>query len=162
NLETQTMRTSIFVFAVLLFPTFSRADEAKGGAWIEMFNGKDFSGWVIDGPTEYKDKADANKPKPLWIVEDKMIRTAGAGFGFLRYDRKFSDFVFQVEYRMVKGANSGLGIRTGVFDSKQSTATRPSYFSYEVQLLDDADKQPDKHCTCSLYRYAAPKAMANK
>ena len=100
--------------------------------------------------------------KPLWVVEDKVIRTAGNGFGFLRYDRKFTDFVYHVEYRMVKGANSGLGIRTGVFDSKQSTATRPSIFSYEVQLLDDADKQPDKHSTGSLYRYVAPTALANK
>ena len=136
------------------------ADKVDG--WIEMFNGKDFSGWVIDGPTEYKDKADGNKAKPLWVVEDKMIRTAGLGFGFLRYDRKFTDFVFHVEYRMVKGANAGIGVRTTVFDPKQSTATRPSFYSYEIQLLDDSDKQPDKHSTGSLYRYVAPTALANK
>jgi hypothetical protein len=149
--------------ALLFFFVFSaslRADDKDG--WIEMFNGKDFTGWVIDGPTEYKDKADGNKAKPLWVVEDGMIKTAGNGFGFLRYNRKFSDFIFHVEYRMVKGANSGLGIRTGVFDPKQSTASRPSYFAYEVQLLDDSDKTPDKHTTGSLYRYVAPTALANK
>jgi hypothetical protein len=139
-----------------------RADNKKGGEWVELFNGKDLSGWVVDGPKEYKDKADGNKSKPLWLVEDKMIRTAGTAFGFLRYDRKFTDFLFHAEYRMVKDANSGIGIRTRVFDAKQSTATRPSMFSYEVQLLDDSDKQPDKHCTGSLYRYVAPKLLANK
>ena len=152
----------LLVIGLILIAQPIRADEKKEGEWIDMFNGRDFTGWVIDGPTEYKDKADGNKPKPLWIVEDKMIRTAGTGFGFLRYDRKFSDFVFHVEYRMVKGGNSGIGIRTGVFDAKMSTATRPSFFSYEVQLLDDSDKKADKHSTCSLYRYVAPTALANK
>jgi hypothetical protein len=147
---------------VVMVAGLVRADDKKEGDWIEMFNGRDLSGWVIDGPTEFKDKADGNKMKPLWVVEDKLIRTAGAGFGFLRFDRKFTDFVFHVEYRMVKGANSGIGIRTGVFDAKKSTATRPSFYSYEVQLLDDSDKTPDKHCTGSLYRYVAPTALANK
>jgi len=142
-----------------------RADDKKDGEWIEMFNGSDLTGWVVDGPVDYKDKADGNKTKPLWIVEDKMIRTAGTKFGFLRYDRKFSDFIFRAEYRMTKGANSGVGIRTGVFDgkdSKTSMATRPSFFSYEVQLLDDSDKKPDIHSTGSLYRYVAPTMHANK
>jgi hypothetical protein len=149
-----------FAVCLIAASTVDAADKSDG--WIEMFNGKDFTGWVIDGPTEYKDKTDGNKMKPLWVVQDKMIRTAGTGFGFLRYDKQFSDFVFHVEYRMVKGANAGIGVRTRVFDSKMSTATRPSFFSYEIQLLDDADKQPDKHSTGSLYRYVAPTAMANK
>lgn len=150
------------VLFVGLLANLGLAEDKKDDGWIEMFNGTDFKGWVIDGPTEYKDKSDGNKMKPLWIVEDKMIRTAGMGFGFLRYDRVFTDFVFHVEYRMVKGANSGIGIRTDVFDPKKSAATRPSYFSYEVQLLDDSDKKPDEHSTCSLYRYVAPSALANK
>ncbi len=157
------MRHRAFAAAIgfLVFTSATRAAD-KSDDWIEMFNGKDFTGWVIDGPTEYKDKADGNKSKPLWVVENKMIRTAGVGLGFLRYERKFSDFVFHVEYRMVKGANSGIGVRTRVYDSKMSTATRPSFYSYEIQLLDDSDKKPGKHSTGSLYRYVAPTAMANK
>ncbi len=151
-----------FAFLVVgLLAGIGRAEDSKEGEWIELFNGKDFTGWVIDGPKEYKDKADGNKTKPLWLVEDKMIRTAGTAFGFLRYDRQFADFLFHAEYRMAKDANSGIGIRTRVFDAKQSTATRPSFFSYEVQLLDDSDKKPDIHCTGSLYRYVAPKLLAN-
>lgn len=132
--------------------------------WTDLFNGKDFSGWVIDGPTEYKDKADGNKAKPLWTVTDGMIRSTGNGFGFLRYDKEYSDFVLHVEYRLAKekGANSGIGIRTRVFDPKKSTETRPSFFSYEVQLLDDADQKPTPHTTGSLYRYVAPTRVAHK
>jgi hypothetical protein len=163
------MRTLFFCLAsysllVSCAEAVSRAEDKAAGDWIEMFNGKDLTGWIVDGPTEYKDKADGNKTKPLWSVQDKMIRTSGAGFGFLRYDRTFSDFVFRAEYRMAKekDVNSGIGIRTGVFDAKKSTETRPSYFSYEVQLLDDSDKKPDEHCTGSLYRYVAPSKLANK
>ncbi len=133
------------------------ADEVR-----QLFNGKDLSGWVIDGPTEYKDKT-TGQTLPLWTVQDGNIVTAGKGFGFLRYDREqFADFKLHVEYRMSKNANSGIGIRTGKFDPKKSTATRPSYFSYEVQLLDDAGKKPDKHSSGSLYRYVAPKVNAVK
>jgi hypothetical protein len=157
------MRRPLPVLALLLvISSASLADEKDG--WIDLFNGKDLSGWVIDGPTEYKDKADGNKAKPLWTIEEKMIRTTGAAFGFLRYDKEFSDFILHVEYRMVKekGVNSGIGIRTKKYDTKDPTASRPSFYSYEVQLLDDADAKPSKGSTGSLYRYVAPEKVALK
>ena len=151
-----------FLIASLSFASVAVADDKDG--WTDLFNGKDFTGWVIDGPTEFKDKNDGNKMKPLWSVEDKIIRTTGNGFGFLRYDKEFTDFILHVEYRMVKekGVNAGIGIRTMKFDPKKSTATRPSYYSYEVQLLDDADAKPNKGSTGSLYRYVAPGKAAHK
>ena len=63
---------------------------------------------------------------------------------------------------LVTGGNSGIGIRTIPFDPKQSQLTRPSYASWEVQLMDDADKAPSPHTTASLYRYVGPKANAVK
>ncbi len=41
-------------------------------------------------------------------------------------------------------------------------ATRPSYSGCEIQLLDDADKEPSKTSTASLYRYVAPTANSVK
>ncbi|WP_020475087.1 3-keto-disaccharide hydrolase [Zavarzinella formosa] len=157
------MQTRLAAIITLLFiGSISRADEKDG--WMELFNGKDFTGWVIDGPKDYKDKADGNKVKPLWTVEEGLIRTTGNGFGFLRYDKKFDNFVFHVEYRMVKekDVNSGLGIRTMIFDPKKSLETRPSMYSYEVQLLDDTGAKPNEHGTGSLYRYVAPAKTAHK
>jgi len=157
------MSRPLLAIAIVFVVSCSLPAAEKDG-WIELFNGKNLDGWVIDGPTEFKDKADGNKMKPLWAVNDGLIRTSGNGFGFLRYDKEFKDFVFHVEYRLIKekGANSGLGIRTQVFDPKKSTATRPSFFSYEVQLLDDADAKPTAHTTGSLYRYVAPTKAAHK
>jgi hypothetical protein len=161
------MKPLLCLCLVLGMGTLARsADDAD---WKDLFNGKDLTGFVIDGPKEAKDKKDGNKLKPLWTVRDGVIHCTGDAFGFLRYDgQKYKNFVYQVEYRFPvkeKGTNSGLGIRTTVFTdktSKEKTDTRPSFAAYEVQLLDDGDKDPDKHSTCSLYRYVAPTAKNHK
>jgi hypothetical protein len=138
-----------------LFPVPSVAQTR--GPVIELFNGKDLDGWVAEGAKDYKD---GDQVKPVWSVKDGKIFCDGKGFGFLRYaKREFADFALHVEYRMVKqGApcNSGVGIRTVPFDPRKSTATRPSYACYEIQLLNDAGAKPNEHSTGSLYRYVAP------
>lgn len=129
------------------------AAESDAG-FTEMFNGKDLTGWEVDGTPNNKEG------KPIWTVEDSTIRCGGTGFGFLRYNREFKDFIFEVEYRMTPKCNSGLGIRTTKFLGKANT--RPSFYSYEIQILDDAGKQPSTGSSGSLYRYVAPKVNASK
>lgn len=122
-----------------------------------IFNGKDLSGWVVEGTSRRKE---GDQQSPVWTVADEMIHCAGAGFGFLRYETRVCDFSLKLEYRIAKGANSGVGVRTVVY--KGTARTRPSFASYEIQLLDDAGKAPDDHSTGSLYRYVAPTANASK
>ena len=146
----------LLAFSVGLAAASARADEPT----LTLFDGKSLDGWVIDGPKEVKDKAGTVTPN--WQVRDGFI-VGGGSFGFLRYDKKqFADFALHVEYRLEKGGNSGLGIRTGVFDPKKSRETRPSFFSYEIQILDDAGLPANEHCSGSLYRYVAPKKIAVK
>ncbi|MGL4550454.1 MAG: 3-keto-disaccharide hydrolase [Gemmataceae bacterium] len=129
----------------------------------DLFDGKTLGGWVAEGGKTYKD---GGKNAPVWSVRDGMICCdATSGFGFLRHERKVKDFVLSLDYRFPapakgKRGNSGVGVRTCVFDPKESTKTRPSVYSYEIQLLDDADKKPDRHSTGSLYRYVAPSEQA--
>ncbi|WP_406694005.1 DUF1080 domain-containing protein [Singulisphaera sp. Ch08] len=126
----------------------------------DLFNGKDLDGWVAEG---VKDFVKDGETRPVWSVKDGEILCTGQGFGFLRYDREqFADFVFEVEFRMAPKCNSGLGIRTRVFDPKSSRATRPSIYSYEIQLTDDAGQPASTHSSGSLYRYVAPKESAMK
>ena len=125
--------------------------------FAELFNGKDLSGWVVEGQKDFQDK---DEKRPVWSVEDGMIVCAGKGYGFLRYDKPLSDFVLHVEYRMSKGCNSGLGIRGVKYTGK--SATRPSYAGYEIQILDDGGKTPGKGSGGSLYRHVAPKTNAHK
>jgi hypothetical protein len=134
-----------------------RADKSAPTGWIELFNGRDLTGWVVEGTKENNKSGSA---KPVWSVQDGVIHCEGTGFGFLRYDRQWCDFVLHVEYRLTKGCNSGIGIRHVKYTGQSKT--RPSYSGYEVQLLDDGGKQPNKGSSAALYRYVAPKALPVK
>ncbi len=142
------------IFAAVTYLALPGA--GPSGESIELFNGKDLSGWVVEGPKDYKDKD--GRLLPMWTVQDGIITCAGKAFGFLRYEKQqFADFALHVEYRMAPNGNSGVGIRTISFDPKRSMQTRPSMACYEVQLLDDAGKPATKHSSGSLYRYVAPR-----
>jgi hypothetical protein len=123
----------------------------------EIFNRKDLSGWVVEG-TEHVGEGDQRKP--VWAASDGAIKCAGHGFGFLRYDRELTDFILSLEYRLERGVNSGIGIRYAKYTGQRET--RPSFAGYEIQLLDDAGKEPTTSSTGSLYRYVAPRASAAK
>ncbi len=125
---------------------------------VTLFNGKDLDGWVAEGVTEFTTDG---KTHPVWSVNDGTLICKGKGFGFLRYQRsEFKDFRLHVEFRMAPKSNSGIGVRTGPFDPARSRATRPSLYSYEIQLFDDAGKPPTTHSSGSLYRYVAPRRNA--
>ena len=151
-------RTSLGLasLVVLLAPiSVAGADEFR-----DLFDGKSLEGWVVEGPA-HRDKTG----RMMWSVSDGRIACLGAGFGFLRYDRReFGDFTLRVEYRFIPApggkpqANSGLGIRTCRFDPARSRETRASYAAFEIQLLDDAGSPPSPHGTGSLYRYKSPTA----
>jgi hypothetical protein len=126
------------------------ATEPSGG-WKAIFNGRDLSGWTVDGRADYRD---GQVRQPVWTVAEKEIRCAGRGFGFLRYERELSDFALRLEYRLAAKGNSGVGLRGPVFTGPP--ATRPSLAGYEIQLLDDAGRPPSDRSTGSLYRYLAP------
>ena len=85
---------------------------------------------------------------------------------FLRYDKEVTDFDFHVEFRMLKPrSNSGIGIRTGVYNGSTrdlSRATRPSIHAYEIQLFDDAGGPASNKSSGSLYRYVAPRENSIK
>lgn len=146
------MRCRLRLLALLAIPAFAlslSADEPR-----TLFNGRDLTGWVAEGITEYKD---GDKVKPIWQVREGLLHCDGKGFGFLRYaEREYADFRWHLEFRLAAKCNSGIGIRTVPFDPKRSTATRPSYACYEIQLVDDSGKPPTKHSSGSLYRYVAP------
>ena len=135
--------------------TTCRAEDRA--AWVDIFNGKDLSGWVAEGTSIRKQD---DESVPVWTVVDGEIRCGGGGFGFLRLDRKVCDFVLRAEVRLPPRANSGIGIRTVPY--RGTAQTRPSLAAYEIQLLDDAGKAPNAFSTGSLYRYVAPTENAQK
>jgi len=137
--------------ASLYFVACSAAALGAEKQFTPVFNGKNLDGWVVDGKNQKDD---------TWTVADGIIRCAGGGFGYLRYDKKLCDFTVRLQYRMSKGCNSGIGIRGVVFTGPGKT--RPSFASYEIQILDDAGKPTNTHSSMSLYRYVAPTENAVK
>ena len=65
---------------------------------VELFNGKDLSGWTSVGDHEVTGGYKADEP--TWFVKDGTILTTGTPFGYLRTKRgDFADFRLHVEYR---------------------------------------------------------------
>jgi hypothetical protein len=148
------MRGAWCLLVAIVCAAASRADD---DALRPLFNGHDLDGWVAEGVSAHPDG------RPVWSVRDGLLACEGKGFGFLRYAREsFDDFTFHVEFRMEPGCNTGIGFRTGVFDPARSRATRPSFHSYEIQLVDDSGKPATPHSSGSLYRYLAPATSAMK
>jgi hypothetical protein len=117
--------------------------------WIQLFNGKDLSGWkhVGDG---------------YMTVEDGIIKTHGE-MGLLYWKgAKFGNCIIRVVFRMRdENSNSGFFIRIPI-ESKE--AWMPVFYGYEVQIdnhpeLSDEDEY---HSTGMLYAFTKPLAIAWK
>lgn len=103
---------------------------------------------------------EGNKAEGIWNVTDAgELHCQGKGFGFLRYDTELCDFEVELEYKMGKSCNSGIGIRGAPYTSHNK---RPSVSGYELQILADAGKEPSRGSSMSLYRLVAPKENATK
>lgn len=97
------------VLALLALPAVAQdkaplpAPDADG--WIQLFNGKDLSGW----------SGDPN----IWRVVDGYIQGKVDKIGyntFLVYDHPFSDFELEAKFILPKGGNSGIQYRSKVTD----------------------------------------------
>jgi len=143
---------AIAALALLLCGAGSQADSPgkdKGDKkWIELFNGKDLSGWKMIG-------------KGNFVVEDGALASQGAaGLGLLYYEaRTFRDFVLRVEWKVkTQCSNSGVFVR---FPEKSDDPWYSVRNGYEIQI-DDCDKRGLKNQTGSIYDFSPPTARAAK
>ncbi len=114
-------------------PTFT----AEKG-WIELFNGRDLSGWeVVAGEKE------------AWRVVDGGIERCREGGGWLKSDEEYDDFILSLEYKISKEGNSGIFVRA-------ARTGNPAFTGMELQILDDYGKRPGAHSTGSIYAAVAP------
>jgi hypothetical protein len=107
----------------------------KPGAPVELFNGKDLSGWEAAVPG-----------KELgWTVENGILKNV-AGANNIISTQKFWNFDLHAEVKLGPRSNSGIGLRG----------------RYEIQILDDFGKPPDTHSNGALYSRVAPALNASK
>lgn len=94
-----------FLVAAALGVTSFAAEES----WIELFNGKDLTGWV------------QHSGQAKYAVEDGAIvgtTVAGTGNSFLCTGKEYGDFVFECEFKIDPKLNSGIQFRSEVFDKE--------------------------------------------
>src|ERR1051326_4686811 len=107
----------------------------KEGKPIQLFNGKDLTGWTALNPgAEMK-----------WSVVDGVLRNAPPTTVIIS-TQKFWNFKLHIDFRIVEHSNSGIGLRG----------------RYEIQVLEDYGKPPNSHSSAALYSRVAPSVNASK
>jgi len=78
------------------------AAEKKAKA-IELFNGKDLSGWKH----HFRPSDSEAKKEDTWSVADGVLRCTGRPAGYLMTEKQFTNYVLKVEWRWPKGSKPG-------------------------------------------------------
>lgn len=122
------------VFVANFIPNTLSEQEKKNGVEL-MFDGQTTNGWR----GAYKDAF----PSKGWEVKDGTLRVLAANGGEavnggdILSRRKFSAFIFQFDFKLTEGANSGVK-----YFVTESEGNAGSAIGLEYQLLDD-EKHPD-------------------
>lgn len=125
-------------------PAAPDLSKLKFGEPINLFNGKDLTGWkLID-----------EKQKNGFYAKDGVLGTNPAqvegqphiSYGNLRTEQEFEDFNLKLEVNVPEGSNSGVYLRG----------------MYEIQVLDSYKKPLDPHNMGALYSRITPSVAAEK
>jgi hypothetical protein len=111
-------------------PSLRRAMPPVWGERIPLFNGKSLDGWHTIGRGE-----------SAWSAVSGVLQNSKSGAN-LATDQKFDDFKLHMEFRVPKGANSGVYLRG----------------RYELQIDDAAGLDPSSHHLGGVYGFIAPSA----
>jgi hypothetical protein len=110
-------------------PDLRRTSPPRWGEPIELFNGRDLTGW----------KPRSREVKNGWLVRDGVLSNAKPGNDLLT-ERIFTDFRLRAEFRYPKGSNSGIYLRG----------------RYEVQIEDNFGQEPECHKMGGIYGFLTP------
>jgi len=141
---TQNERLAAALAALLLAP--GCATRPADGAWIELFNGRDLSNWVVKiaGHAVGEDTAQTFRVEDgvLTVRYDRYGAFDGQ-FGHLYYERPFSRYHLIVEYRIVgdwlpdlpEWARRNSGVMLHAQDPRTVSRDQDFPISVEMQLL---------------------------
>ena len=116
-------------------PDLDRPEPTAWGEPIELFNGRDLSGWKQQAP---------GSPS-YWSVQDGIIVNSKIGDNLVT-EQKFDDFKLHAEFRYPPGSNSGIYLRG----------------RYELQIIDGSGPIPNPHDIGAIYGFIVPTDNAAK
>ncbi|GAB1451599.1 DUF1080 domain-containing protein [Draconibacterium sp.] len=117
--------------------------KVKYGTPIQLFNGKDLTGWKLINPKQ------ANGFKVVGgVLVNDPVNPEGqrVNFGNLRTEKEYEDFKLTLEVNVPEHSNSGVYLRG----------------MYEIQVVDSYGKELDSHNMGALYSRIKPTASAEK
>src|SRR5437763_4501514 len=91
---------SLIALLVMLLAISARAEET-----IQLFNGKDLSGWV------WVSSDPKVKLEEVGDVRDGLLHCKGTPAGYIRTEKQFTNFVIHLEWRFIKEGNGGVLLR---------------------------------------------------
>jgi hypothetical protein len=125
--------------------TLTRPEQAAG--WLLLFNGKTLDGW----------QTSSGKPSTV-PVEDEAINPHQSGGYMMIHEKMWANFVLSVDFKISKGCNSGVFIRT------HSLTPRPGkdvgFNGLEVAIDDTTTA--GFHDTGAIYDLVKPSRNAMK
>lgn len=120
-------RVMIAIFTVLLSPGFSHSPVKHR---LQLFNGRDLSGWHIDVPDMDKDP-DVRNP---FLVRDGKLVSLGTPHGHLITDSVYENYRLEVEYRFA-GTPGNCGVLVHASTPRALYGMFPK--SLEVQMMHE-------------------------
>ncbi|MDZ4857905.1 MAG: DUF1080 domain-containing protein [Candidatus Hydrogenedentes bacterium] len=122
-------------------PIGSPTSRPEGEGWLDLLS--------TDNAPDWKNVGDDHD---IFVIEDGMLHVYGRTVYPLRYvtytGQTFSDFDLHLEYKVARGANSGVFLRTDPNDAVNR--------GFEVQVLDDYGKPPTKNGAGAIYDVVTP------
>ncbi len=117
--------------------------KVKYGEPINLFNGKDLSGWKLINP---KQTNGFKVIGGILVTDPVQIPGKRVSYGNLRTVKEFEDFNIKLEVRVPEHSNSGVYLRG----------------MYEIQVFDSYGKELDSHNMGALYSRVTPSQSAEK
>ena len=141
-MSTQQFIKVLFAAILVIGTPLSESSAQRRGETIDLFNGKDLTGWVT---------ADGKPVTEGWEAVDGMLMLTGKGGGNIYTDKKYADFDLEFEWKIPVGGNNGVKYRVRRYDG--------AILGIEYQLLDDSahrfEKSSKQSCG-SIYAIKGP------
>jgi hypothetical protein len=122
-----------YPFTGVRAPLLKRTNAPVWGKPIHLLNGKNTEGWHASGSNNQ------------WKLINGVLTSPKSGSNLIT-DQNFDDFKLHIEFRYPAGSNSGVYLRG----------------RYEVQVEDNAGKEPSSTYFGGIYGFLTPNEMAAK
>jgi len=124
-----------FLFLLLSTSAFYHVFAQPAAAWEAIFNGQNFDGWAV-----------IERPANATVKDSSMVLHMTAytsRHAFVRTDKKFKDFIFEVDFKRDRAIDSGILFR--------SESTPDTAFSQLFGYMVKVDPQPARLWTGAIF-----------